>query len=128
MISALGIFFYRAAYFGLYDSSKALTGANPNIALKFAVAQIVTSISGVVSYPLDTVRRRLMMQSGKKGGEVQYTGTVDCFAKVLKKEGVAGFFKGAGANIFRGVGASIVLVLYDELRRVFNPNAKSSAE
>jgi solute carrier family 25 (adenine nucleotide translocator) protein 4/5/6/31 len=128
VISALGIFFYRAAYFGLYDSSKNFTGNNPNILIKFIVAQIVVSLSGLISYPLDTVRRRLMMQSGKKGGEVQYTGTFDAFAKILAKEGPGGFFKGALSNIFRGVGASLVLVLYDELRRFFDPNAKASSE
>ena len=128
VISALGIFFYRAAYFGLYDSSKSFTGNNPPILLKFAIAQTVVSISGLISYPLDTVRRRLMMQSGKKGGEVQYTGTFDAITKIMAKEGPAGFFKGALSNIFRGVGASLVLVLYDEIRRIFDPNAKSSGE
>jgi len=28
------------------------------------VAQLVTGLAGVASYPLDTVRRRLMMQAG----------------------------------------------------------------
>jgi solute carrier family 25 (adenine nucleotide translocator) protein 4/5/6/31 len=128
VISALGIFFYRAAYFGLYDSSKAYTGDNPHVLLKFCVAQVVVSLSGIISYPLDTVRRRLMMQSGKKGGEVQYKGTFDAFGKIYAKEGTAGFFKGAASNVFRGVGASLVLVLYDELRRFFDPNAKPSSE
>lgn len=121
VISALGIFFYRAAYFGLYDSSKMLTGPNPNIILKFMVAQVVVSISGLLSYPLDTVRRRLMMQAGKKASEIQYTGTADAFAKILAKEGPGGFFKGALSNIFRGVGASLVLVLYDELKKFIEP-------
>jgi solute carrier family 25 (adenine nucleotide translocator) protein 4/5/6/31 len=128
VISALGIFFYRAAYFGLYDSSKAFTGDHPHILLKFCVAQVVVSLSGLISYPLDTVRRRLMMQSGKKGGEIQYKGTMDAFTKIYGKEGYRGFFKGAGSNVFRGVGASLVLVLYDELRRFFDPNAKPSTE
>lgn len=128
VISALGIFFYRAAYFGLYDSSKAFTGKDANVLVKFIVAQIVVSLSGLISYPLDTVRRRLMMQSGKKGGEIQYKGTFDAFAKILAKEGPGGFFKGALSNVFRGVGASIVLVLYDEIKRFFDPNAKPSSE
>ena len=128
VVSALGIFFYRAAYFGLYDSSKMYTGNNPHVALKFLVAQTVVSLSGIISYPLDTVRRRLMLQSGKKGGEVQYTGTLDCISKILKTEGSGGFFKGAMSNVFRGVGASLVLVLYDEIRRFIDPNAKASSE
>jgi len=35
--------------------------------------------------------------------------------KITKNEGPKAFFKGALSNIFRGVGASLVLVLYDEL-------------
>lgn len=128
VISAVGIFFYRAAYFGLYDSSKEFTGKDANLAVKFIVAQIVVTLSGLISYPLDTVRRRLMKQSGKKGAEVNYTGTIDAFNKILAKEGPRGFFKGAFTNAIRGVGASLVLVLYDEIKKIFDPNAKPSSE
>ena len=115
-ISILGIIPYRAAYFGLYDTGKKkMPILNQNIFLKFLFAQFVTSVSGFVSYPFDTVRRRMMMQSGKKGNDIQYKGTIDCFIKITKNEGGKAFFKGALSNIFRGVGASMVLVLYDEL-------------
>lgn len=33
---------------------------------KFLVAQLVTNAAGIVSYPFDTIRRRLMMQAGGK--------------------------------------------------------------
>jgi len=39
----------------------------------------------------------------------------DCFNKIMADEGTKGFFKGAGANILRGTGAAIVLVMYDEI-------------
>lgn len=39
----------------------------------------------------------------------------DCFAKIMKAEGPKGFYKGALANILRGTGAAIVLVMYDEI-------------
>jgi len=91
-------------------------------------AQVVTAASGVASYPLDTVRRRLMMQSGRvdKDGNkvVLYNGTMDCFRKIYADEGGAGaFFKGAGANVMRGMGASLVLVLYDEMKALFGPKS-----
>ena len=44
-----------------------------------------------------------------------YKGMGDCFAKILKAEGPGGFFKGALANVLRGTGAAIVLVMYDEI-------------
>jgi len=126
-VSVLGIIVYRACYFGGYDTAKrSLFKKDTNVVLKFIVAQIITGVSGLVSYPLDTVRRRLMMQSGRS--DVLYSGTLDCFAKILKNEGPKAFFKGALSNIIRGAGGSLVLVLYDELQKVFNPNAKPSGE
>jgi len=120
-VSVLGIIAYRACYFGGYDTAKRTLLADPktSVFFKFLVAQVVTSLSGLLSYPLDTVRRRLMMQSGRK--ELLYNGTADCFAKILKNEGPKAFFKGALSNIFRGAGASLVLVMYDEMQMYFAP-------
>jgi len=119
-VSVLGIIAYRGAYFGGYDTLKrTLLKPDSSIIFKFIVAQCVTALAGLASYPLDTVRRRLMMQSGKK--EVLYTGTIDCFIKIAKNEGSKAFFKGALSNIIRGAGGSLVLVLYDELQTMMAP-------
>jgi len=118
-ISVAGIIVYRAAYFGGYDTlKKMIFGDNKNasILLKFMVAQFVTATAGLISYPLDTVRRRLMMQSGRS--DVMYTGTIDCFKKIAQNEGSKAFFKGALSNIIRGAGGSLVLVLYDEFQKI----------
>merc|ERR1712125_244883 len=119
--SVAGIIAYRGAQFGLNDTIMAF---NPYakeqglvaIASKFVVAQIAVTASGLVAYPFDTVRRRLQMQSDKPVEEQIYQGNLDCAAKVLKTEGFGGMYKGALANIFRGVGASLVLVLYGEIK------------
>jgi len=119
-ISVLGIIIYRACYFGGYDTAKkSIMRDDSPILYKFFVAQCVTAVSGLVSYPLDTVRRRLMMQSGSK--KVMYTGTFDCFVKIAKNEGNKAFFKGALSNIIRGAGGSLVLVMYDEMQKWFVP-------
>merc|ERR1712099_90860 len=119
--SVAGIIAYRGAQFGLNDTIMAFNpyakeqGLIPIIS-KFIVAQIAVPASGLVAYPFDTVRRRLQMQSDKPVEERIYKGTIDCGIKILKEEGPAGMFKGALANIFRGVGASLVLVLYGEIK------------
>jgi len=119
--SVAGIIAYRGAQFGLNDTIMAFNpyakeqGLIPIIS-KFIVAQIAVTASGLVAYPFDTVRRRLQMQSDKPVEERIYKGTIDCGIKILKDEGPAGMFKGALANIFRGVGASLVLVLYGEIK------------
>jgi len=72
-ISVIGIIAYRAAYFGCFDTGKAILFADTKNASMLAMwlfAQIVTVGAGVLSYPLDTVRRRLMMQSGRKGNDI----------------------------------------------------------
>lgn len=120
-VSIVGIIPYRGVYFGLFDT---LSGINPyqkdesnvlRAASKFACAQSSAIAAGYASYPMDTVRRRLQMQSEKPKEEWVYQGTMDCFAKIMKNEGTSALFKGAGANALRTVGAAMVLVLYSEI-------------
>ena len=82
--SVVGIFCYRGLYFGLYDSGKYfLFGEkDSSIYLRLIFAQTVVITSEVISYPTDTVRRLLMMQSGKVIKE--YNGQLDCYRKVIK--------------------------------------------
>jgi len=117
-ISVAGIIVYRASYFGAYDSAKVMFLPDPKnapILLSWAIAQVVTTTAGLVSYPFDTIRRRLMMQSGRK--DVLYTSTFDCVRKISAKEGPRAFFKGAWTNALRGSGGAIVLVLYDQFQK-----------
>jgi len=119
--SVAGIIAYRGAQFGLNDTIMAF---NPYakeqgfvaVCSKFAIAQVAVTASGLVAYPFDTVRRRLQMQSDKPIEDRLYKGTMDCGVKIIKDEGMGGMYKGALANIFRGVGASLVLVLYGEIK------------
>jgi len=114
-VSVQGIIIYRAAFFGLYDTAKGMTGKT-NIFVSWAIAQCVTTVSGIISYPFDTVRRRLMMQAGRKGGDILYSGTLDCWRKIAAQEGTGAFFKGAFSNVLRGTGGALVLVMYDEIK------------
>lgn len=122
-VSVQGIIVYRGAYFGLYDTAKGVLFEDEkkaSVLAKWAVAQTVTAASGVISYPFDTVRRRLMMQSG--GTSKKYSGTLDCWRKVAANEGFKGFFKGALSNVLRGAGGALVLVMYDELKKLIDLN------
>jgi solute carrier family 25 (adenine nucleotide translocator) protein 4/5/6/31 len=118
-ISVAGIIPYRGIQFGLNDTIK---GLNPwdsevsfvGIASKWAGAQFAVIMSGFATYPFDTVRRRLQMQAEKPMAERLYNGPFDCTKKIIANEGTAALFKGAGANILRGTGAALVLVLYGE--------------
>jgi len=118
-ISVIGIIAYRASYFGAFDTGKELLFADYKKAYflqKFIYAQIVTNVSGIVSYPLDTVRRRLMMTAGKTGKDKLYDGTMDCIRKIAQNEGSRAFFKGCLSNVLRGTGGALVLVFNDYLK------------
>ena len=118
-VSVQGIIVYRGSYFGLYDTGKgALLNKDSSIIAKFVVAQVATNAAGVLSYPFDTVRRRLMMTSG---GKKLYNGTGDAFVKIYQQEGFSAFFKGAFSNVLRGVGGALVLIMYDEIKAALNP-------
>jgi len=112
--SVLGIVVYRGLYFGMYDSLKpvVLVGSlEGNFLASFLLGWTVTTGAGIASYPLDTVRRRMMMTSGEA---VKYKGSLDAARQIIAKEGVRSLFKGAGANILRGVAGAGVLSLYDQ--------------
>lgn len=118
-VSIQGIIVYRAAFFGGFDTLKAVLIKDPKNASfwqSWAVAQVVTTLAGIISYPFDTVRRRLMMQSGRS--DILYSGTLDCWKKIYQKEGGGAFFKGAGSNVLRGTGGALVLALYDEFQKI----------
>eukprot|EP00457_Paulinella_chromatophora_P003367 gb/GEZN01003374.1/.p1 GENE.gb/GEZN01003374.1/~~gb/GEZN01003374.1/.p1 ORF type:complete len:311 (+),score=37.60 gb/GEZN01003374.1/:979-1911(+) len=133
-VSVTGIIPYRGVYFGLFDS---MMENNPysksdntlfRASSTFVCAQFAAISAGYVSYPFDTVRRRLQMQSEKPPSEWMYKGTADCFAKILADEGFTAFFKGAGANALRTVGAALVLVFYSEITRKLGIESSGGGE
>ncbi|KAF4629939.1 hypothetical protein G7Y89_g8203 [Cudoniella acicularis] len=114
--SVAGIIVYRGLYFGMYDSIKPVILVGPlegNFLASFALGWGVTTGAGIASYPLDTVRRRMMMTSGEA---VKYKGSLDAARQIIAKEGVKSLFKGAGANILRGVAGAGVLSIYDQMQ------------
>ncbi|KAF8043318.1 hypothetical protein BT93_A1609 [Corymbia citriodora subsp. variegata] len=115
-VSCVGIIVYRGLYFGMYDSLKpvVLVGKlQDSFIASFLLGWVVTIGAGLVSYPIDTVRRRMMMTSGEA---VKYRNSIDAFQQIIKKEGTKSLFKGAGANILRAVAGAGVLAGYDKLQ------------
>jgi solute carrier family 25 (adenine nucleotide translocator) protein 4/5/6/31 len=120
-ISVVGIIAYRASYFGMYDTGRELIwgDSKPSLFFQWLFAQCVVVTAGIFSYPLDTVRRRLMMTSGKTGKDKMYDGTMDCFKKIYANEGgLKPFFKGCLSNVIRGTGGALVLVFYDRIQQM----------
>lgn len=87
-----------------------LIGYVPFSALKFAfygmyaqhtdssfVAGGLAGVSAVtITYPTDLVRRRLQLQ-GFDATVPRYTGTIDCVHRIIRSDGVLGFYRGLSA-------------------------------
>ncbi|XP_058793360.1 ADP/ATP translocase 1-like [Phymastichus coffea] len=127
-VSVQGIIIYRASYFGLYETVTKTYISDPKSSpfiINFLIAEAVTTLSGIASYPFDTVRRRMMMQSGRPVEQRMYKNTLDCWFKITKSEGPTAFFKGAFSNVLRGTGGALVLVLYDNVKDAINDSMKA---
>merc|ERR1712203_968855 len=121
-VSLVGIVGYRGIQLGTFDT---ITGINPYKKDKgilgaistFAAARTAITFGAAATYPFDTVRRRLQMQSEKPVEEHLYKGTMHCFKTIAAEEGLAkGLYKGFVANIVRSVGGALVLVFYDRAK------------
>ena len=123
-ISCSCIFIYRGLYFGLYDTLKPLVlGANADWIYTFLLGWGVTVVSGISAYPLDTVKRRMMMTAGQ---QVKYSSSWACAKELVAREGPRAFFKGAGVNIVRGVAGAGVLSGSDRLKQLYIVHRKES--
>jgi solute carrier family 25 (adenine nucleotide translocator) protein 4/5/6/31 len=80
------------------------------------LAQSIALTAGTICYPIDSVRRRLMMQAGIPENDRKYRGSIDCFRVVFKQEGIRGFFLGIGPNLVRSIGGALMLVAYDLIK------------
>jgi solute carrier family 25 (adenine nucleotide translocator) protein 4/5/6/31 len=119
-VSVVGIVAYRGPYFGIFDTLKEL---NPwkkdkgivGLASKFAIAQATAIIAGFISYPFDTVRRRLQMEASMAAEQRVYKGAWHCTYVILQSEGCGALFTGFLANLSRGAPTAGRLVLYREV-------------
>ncbi|KAG0030086.1 hypothetical protein BGZ81_003083 [Podila clonocystis] len=111
--TACGICAYRCFFFIFYDTVKSKMPASlqGSFLATFLLSIMTTNLAGLVSYPFDTVRRRMMMNSGEA---VQYKSMVDAFRQIIQKEGVLSLYKGGLTNIFRAFASAGLLVLFDQ--------------
>jgi solute carrier family 25 (adenine nucleotide translocator) protein 4/5/6/31 len=124
-IALWGSVLYRLLYLGGYDVIKneiirGKEGQKSSITLgeRFLIAQGVSITAGTICYPIDSVRRRLMMQAGKTLDQRLYRGSLHCFREVWSKEGLRGFYLGLSPNLVRSIGGALMLVAYDAMKTV----------
>ena len=113
-VSCVGMFVYRGCYFGFYDTLKPIfVTEGSSISRLYSLAYTVSVCAGIIAYPIDTVRRRMLMRSCEF---VKYRGSLDCARQILRQEGPKGFMRGAGVNIASGFAAGALIVVFDKIK------------
>lgn len=114
-VALFSVTLYRTIYLGGYDAVKGLIEESKErpttLAERSMAAQSVSVLASIAHYPLDSVRRRMMMQSNL--AERRYHNAWHCFRQIYVKEGLTGFYLGIGTNLIRSFGAALLLVSYD---------------
>lgn len=77
----------------------------------------MTATAGFIDYPIDTIRRHMMMTSG--GNSAKYRSSFECAKDINRTQGYKGFYKGVSANILRGIAGAIVLAGSDKLKEIY---------
>lgn len=123
-IALSGVVVYRALHLGGYDALKTeilfrrindVNSKSSSLTLgeRFMAAQIVSILAGTICYPIDSVRRRLMMQAGQPLEQRLYRNSIHAFWRIQMEEGIRGFYLGIGPNLMRSLGGALLLVSYD---------------
>ncbi|KAG7800366.1 hypothetical protein KL944_003939 [Ogataea haglerorum] len=109
-----------AVRLGAYNSIKSFlqqaSGTKPNEPLSSQLTFLLGAFAGVVTVyttmPIDTVKTRMQ----GLGADKLYTGTVDCFVKIFKQEGLMTFWKGATPRLGRLIlSGGIVFTIYEKI-------------
>ncbi|OAA68684.1 mitochondrial 2-oxodicarboxylate transporter [Niveomyces insectorum RCEF 264] len=66
---------------------------------QFAAGAVAGVSEILVMYPLDVVKTRVQLQTGKGTGPDSYNGMLDCFRKIIRHEGFSRLYRGIAAPI-----------------------------
>ena len=111
----------KSTYFGFFESGKGCLKRSEDksyhLFLMYLLATFTTATGYFVFYPLDTIRRRMMMQSGRR--DKIYSGSFDWAYKILRKEGFKGYYKGISAQLTKSLGTSVFLVANEIVQKLY---------
>ena len=122
---AIGSLTYR---FGQLVCFKQIQDANPyrrepglfGAISSFVAVTLARSVVLPLTYPFDTVRRHMFLEAELPHDSKEYHGSVECFFKIINRDGISGLFQGLVFEFLQGFGGSLVIVGYDVLKKYFN--------
>lgn len=91
-----------------------------NRLIQFMGAMTAGFTSAVLSTPADVVKSRIMNQPvDEKGRGLNYKGTIDCFVRLLREEGIFAMYKGFMPYWLRvGPWAMVFWTVFENIRRL----------
>lgn len=113
---------YEGIKFGSYDFIRQMMDdwdIPANSYTKILCGGLAGMTATVLTYPNDTVRRRMQMQ-GQDGAKLEYTHAVDCYTKLFQRHGVGIFYRGLAPTLVRAMpNMGIQFSAYELLRQSF---------
>lgn len=119
LISLLEIMPYTAISLGGYEYIKAcLSGSRVGSSSKLAASWLSGLCASLLCYPLDSVKRRLMVD-GAKGG-IAYGGSIArCVSSVVRAEGFGGLYRGCVLNALKSAPTFAATATLNDLLKVW---------
>jgi len=125
-VTCIGAVPYEATRIGVYNvlrpyipTTHTRFGNEPHPIGKMLTGAFAGACAGFVTYPTDTIRRMLQVQSAD--GMPKYKGVIDCVVTTLKKKGILRFYRGLSAKLVRVVpDAAILFLAYESLKDYFD--------
>jgi solute carrier family 25 (adenine nucleotide translocator) protein 4/5/6/31 len=59
-----------------------------------------------------------ILQGTADAGELEVISGRQCVRQIIRTEGLKGFYSGLSVNLVRGVGGALLLVGYDEVKKI----------
>jgi len=109
--TCVDVIIYNGLWFGMFEAAKELTSGRDELLLGFAV----TILSGIISYPVDTISRRITMTSHET---LEFSSQWDYALNIMRNHGIRSLFRGAQADILNVVVYSCVLTVLKSLKEV----------
>ena len=109
LISFCGISIFRGTYFGIYDSFKSRKYLELQ---KWFLSYFSYVTATFLTYPTDTVRRRLMITSC---ANYKYKGFMDCLISIVKHEGFMSLFRGGNIIFLQACSGSTIYYIFDKI-------------
>ena len=130
--STLGYYLSRSAIimgFGVVSPHVLTRRGELMISFEVFMSKFKILVAVFLLYPLETVRKRIMMQAARSSANSHYSNVFDCCRKMYQQEGFRSFYGGFSLTLLRIFGLVFPTFLFlNELAQVAKDNEKEDRE